>query len=182
MVFSGTRRCKPWSYKVHQALTFHWFLDIIWSLVALLSSVNRKNHSNPIRRQLILASHSSFFCLHLWWSRHPPTTHPQMLNVPEVVILIKLKVKYHSKAQNTTLKLLSSVVVSILLLQCYFIITFSVFFHWFFLIWLMVTLFYGAGKFQYLVNNPHHTTFNEDKGVLHTWAILLFLDAIWDWL
>lgn len=46
----------------------------------------------------------------------------------------------------------------------------------------MVALFYGAGKFQYLVNNPHHTTFNEDKGVLHTWAILLFLDAIWDWL
>lgn len=46
----------------------------------------------------------------------------------------------------------------------------------------MVTLFYGAGKFQYLVNNPHHTTFNEDKGVLHTWAILLSLDAIWDWL
>lgn len=47
--------------------------------------------------------------------------------------------------------------------------------------WLLVTLFYGARKFQDLVNNPHHTTFNEDKGVLHTWAILLFSDAIWDW-
>lgn len=33
-------------------------------------------------------------------------------------------------------------------------------------------------KVSRLVNNPHHTTFNEDKGVLHTLAILLFSDAI----
>jgi len=60
------------------------------------------------------------------------------------------------------------VTASILLLQCYFIIIFLVFFIESFLIWLIVTLFYGARKFQDLVNNPHHTTFNEDKGVLHT--------------
>lgn len=44
----------------------------------------------------------------------------------------------------------------------------------------LVTLVYEAGKPQALVNSPHYSTFNEDKGVLHTWAILLFSDAIWD--
>lgn len=73
------------------------------------------------------------------------------------------------KESNSIVNLLCSVTAGILLLQCYFIIRFLVFFieAFFFLIWL-VTFFYGARKFPYLVNNPHHTTFNEDKGVLHT--------------
>lgn len=51
------------------------------------------------------------------------------------------------KELNAIVNLLHSVTASILLLQCYFIITFLVFFIEAFLIWLVVTLFYGARKF-----------------------------------
>lgn len=137
MVFSGTRRCKPWSYKIHQVPTFHWFLDINWSLVALLSVFSKLEKSwQPSKKAAISPGISIFFLLPSFMamtqSSSHPLTPPKLLNVPEVVIPTKLKVKYHCKSQNTLLNLLSSAVASILLLQCYFIITFLVFFHWFF--------------------------------------------------